>query len=215
MKDNLAIWSRILDDALWAFRAAYKTSTRTTPYKLVYGKNYHLPFEIEHRTYWALKNYNPNLIAAGEKRMFQLHELDESRHQAYENSRLYKRDCLDMKPLKCSEVYDGKAKRWTKIPNMWPGGGENPLAPPLLAVPHRDKDSKAPPLLAILRNDLYVVDATTYTSFLAIGALGDGVFVSSWVKSTNNCFGGMMLIFDLLEALEMEALVDVMDVDNG
>ncbi|GJY93232.1 reverse transcriptase [Tanacetum coccineum] len=30
-----------------------------------------------------------------------------------------------------------------------------------------------------------------------------------------NCFGGMMLIFSLLEALEMEALVDAMDVDNG
>ncbi|GJZ79957.1 reverse transcriptase domain-containing protein [Tanacetum coccineum] len=30
------------------------------------------------------------LIAVGEKRMFQLHELDELRHQAYENSRLYK-----------------------------------------------------------------------------------------------------------------------------
>ncbi|GJW86551.1 reverse transcriptase domain-containing protein [Tanacetum coccineum] len=38
----------------------------------------------------ALKNCNPDLIAAGEKRMFQLHELDELRHQAYENSRLYK-----------------------------------------------------------------------------------------------------------------------------
>ncbi|GJS29995.1 hypothetical protein Tco_0490615 [Tanacetum coccineum] len=35
------------------------------------------------------------------------------------------------------------------------------------------------------------------------------------IKSTNNCFGGMMLIFGLLEALEMEALVDAMDVDNG
>ncbi|GJV35942.1 reverse transcriptase domain-containing protein [Tanacetum coccineum] len=69
---------------------AYKTPTRTTPYKLVYGKNCHLPFEIEHRAYWALKNCNPYLIGAGEKRMFQLHELDELRHQAYENSRLYK-----------------------------------------------------------------------------------------------------------------------------
>ncbi|GKA63440.1 reverse transcriptase domain-containing protein [Tanacetum coccineum] len=69
---------------------AYKTPTGTTPYKLLYGKNYHLPFEIEHRAYWALKNCNPDLIAAGEKRMFQLHELDELRHQAYENSRLYK-----------------------------------------------------------------------------------------------------------------------------
>ncbi|GKD15484.1 hypothetical protein Tco_1199891 [Tanacetum coccineum] len=47
------------------------------------------------------------------------------------------------------------------------------------------------------------------------GSLGDGVFVSSWVKSTNNCFGGMMLIFGFLEGLEMEALMDVMDVDNG
>nr|GFC78805.1 hypothetical protein [Tanacetum cinerariifolium] len=46
-------------------------------------------------------------------------------------------------------------------------------------------------------------------------SLGDGVFVLSWVKSTNNCFGGMMLIFGLLEAMEMEALVDAMDVDNG
>ncbi|GJY33451.1 reverse transcriptase domain-containing protein [Tanacetum coccineum] len=70
VKDNLAIWSRKLDDALWAFRTAYKTPTGTTPYKLIYGKNCHLPFEIEHRTYWALKNCNPDLIVAGEKRMF-------------------------------------------------------------------------------------------------------------------------------------------------
>ncbi|GKB05411.1 reverse transcriptase domain-containing protein [Tanacetum coccineum] len=88
--DNPASWLRKLDDALWAFRTAYKTPTGTTPYKLIYGKNCHLPFEIEHRAYWALKNCNPDLIAAGEKRMFQLHDLDELRHQAYENYRLYK-----------------------------------------------------------------------------------------------------------------------------
>ncbi|GJV90684.1 reverse transcriptase domain-containing protein [Tanacetum coccineum] len=90
VKDNPAIWSRKLDDALWAFRTAFKTPTGTTPYKLVYGKNCHLPFKIEHSAYRALKNCNPDLIAAGEKRMFQLHELDEFRHQAYEHSRLYK-----------------------------------------------------------------------------------------------------------------------------
>ncbi|GJV56586.1 reverse transcriptase domain-containing protein [Tanacetum coccineum] len=84
------IWSRKLDDALCAFRTAFKTPTGTTPYKLIYGKNCHLPFEIEHRAYWALKNCNPDLIAAGEKKMLQLRELDELRHQAYENSRLYK-----------------------------------------------------------------------------------------------------------------------------
>ncbi|GKA02535.1 reverse transcriptase domain-containing protein [Tanacetum coccineum] len=51
VKDNPAIWSRKLNDALWAFRTAYKTPTGTTPYKLIYGKNCHLPFEIEHRAY--------------------------------------------------------------------------------------------------------------------------------------------------------------------
>ncbi|GJX47244.1 reverse transcriptase domain-containing protein [Tanacetum coccineum] len=51
IKENHAIWSRKLDDALWAFRTAYKTPTGTTPYKLIYGKNCHLPFEIEHRAY--------------------------------------------------------------------------------------------------------------------------------------------------------------------
>ncbi|GJW85068.1 reverse transcriptase domain-containing protein [Tanacetum coccineum] len=90
IKDNPSIWSRKLDDALWAFRTTYKTPTGTTPYKLVYGKNCHLPFEIEQRAYWALKKCNPDLIDAGEKRMFQLHELEKFRHQAYENSRLYK-----------------------------------------------------------------------------------------------------------------------------
>ncbi|GJW73341.1 reverse transcriptase domain-containing protein [Tanacetum coccineum] len=51
VKDNPTIWSRKLDDALWAFCTAYKTPTGTTPYKLIYGKNCHLPFEIEHRAY--------------------------------------------------------------------------------------------------------------------------------------------------------------------
>ncbi|GJU86479.1 reverse transcriptase domain-containing protein [Tanacetum coccineum] len=71
VKDNPAIWSRKLDDALWAFRTAYKTPTGITPYKLIYGKNCYLPFKIEHRAYWAFKNCNPDLIAAGEKRIFE------------------------------------------------------------------------------------------------------------------------------------------------
>ncbi|GKF14894.1 reverse transcriptase domain-containing protein [Tanacetum coccineum] len=70
VKDNSAIWSRKLDDALWAFRTGYKTPTVTTTYKLVYGKNCHLPFEIEHHAYWALKNCNPDLNTAGEKLIY-------------------------------------------------------------------------------------------------------------------------------------------------
>ncbi|GJZ20957.1 hypothetical protein Tco_0557996 [Tanacetum coccineum] len=48
-----------------------------------------------------------------------------------------------------------------------------------------------------------------------IASLGDEVFVSSWVKSTNNCFGGMILIFGLLETLEIEPLVEAMEVYGG
>nr|GEX55748.1 reverse transcriptase domain-containing protein [Tanacetum cinerariifolium] len=41
--ENRASWSDKLDDALWAFRTAFKTPIGFTPYKLVYGKVCHLP----------------------------------------------------------------------------------------------------------------------------------------------------------------------------
>nr|GEV16454.1 reverse transcriptase domain-containing protein [Tanacetum cinerariifolium] len=50
--ENRASWSDKLDDALWAFRTAYKTPIECTPYKLVYGKACHLPIELEHKAYW-------------------------------------------------------------------------------------------------------------------------------------------------------------------
>nr|GFA95217.1 reverse transcriptase domain-containing protein [Tanacetum cinerariifolium] len=59
--ENRALWSDKLEDALWAFRTAYKTSIGCTSYRLVYGKACHLPHEIEHKAYWALKHTNFDL----------------------------------------------------------------------------------------------------------------------------------------------------------
>nr|GEV89247.1 reverse transcriptase domain-containing protein [Tanacetum cinerariifolium] len=47
--ENHASWSEKLDNALRAFRTAYKTPIGCTPYKLVYGKSCHLPIELEHK----------------------------------------------------------------------------------------------------------------------------------------------------------------------
>nr|GEZ66200.1 reverse transcriptase domain-containing protein [Tanacetum cinerariifolium] len=83
--ENRASWSDKLDDALCAFRTAYKTPIGCTPYKLVYGKSCHLPIEFEHKAYWALKHANFDLKTAGDHRKVQINELNELRDQAYEN----------------------------------------------------------------------------------------------------------------------------------
>ncbi|GJV98285.1 reverse transcriptase domain-containing protein [Tanacetum coccineum] len=50
---NRKEWADKLDDALWAFRTAYKAPIRSTPFRIVYGKACHLPLKMEHKAYWA------------------------------------------------------------------------------------------------------------------------------------------------------------------
>jgi hypothetical protein len=83
-------WSQRLGDALWAYRTAYKTPIGMTPFKLVYGKSCHLPVEIEHKAYWAIKNVNCEYPKDAGMRKLQIQELEEIRIEAYDNSRIYK-----------------------------------------------------------------------------------------------------------------------------
>nr|GEU73246.1 hypothetical protein [Tanacetum cinerariifolium] len=102
VKENRASWFEKLEDALWAFRTVYKTPIGCTPYKLVYGKSCHIPIELEHKAYWALKHVNFDLKTTGDHRKLQLNELNELRDQAYENYLIYKE--------KMKKLHDSKIK---------------------------------------------------------------------------------------------------------
>nr|GEZ82742.1 reverse transcriptase domain-containing protein [Tanacetum cinerariifolium] len=91
------------------------TGPTTPPKRLVYGKSCHLPLELEHKAYWALKHANFNLKTVGDHRKLQLNELHKLRDQAYENSLIYKE--------RTKKLHDSKIKN--RIFNVAHADGSN------------------------------------------------------------------------------------------
>nr|GEX31421.1 reverse transcriptase domain-containing protein [Tanacetum cinerariifolium] len=102
VRENRTSWSEKLDNALWAFKTAYKTPIGYTLYKLVYGKSCHLPIKLEHKAYWALKHVNFDLKIVSDRQKLQLNERNKLRDQAYENYLIYKE--------KTKKLHDSKIK---------------------------------------------------------------------------------------------------------
>ncbi|GJU27586.1 reverse transcriptase domain-containing protein [Tanacetum coccineum] len=123
--ENRASWSDKLDDALWAFCTAFKTPIGCTPYKLVYRKACHLPIELEHKAYWALKHCNFDLKTAGDHRKVQMNELNELCDLAYKNSLIYKENTKKIhdskiknrvSTLDCPDYEDSRARGFVHRP---------------------------------------------------------------------------------------------------
>ena len=90
VNSNRKDWSLKLVDSLWAYRTTYKTILGMSSHRLVYGKAFHLPVEIEYKAWWAIQNLNMDMNRAGLKRMLEIDELEELRNYAYLNSKIEK-----------------------------------------------------------------------------------------------------------------------------
>src|SRR4051812_49750930 len=61
-----------------------------SPYKMNYGKAFHLPLELEHKAFWVVRELNADPKLAGKKRLMNMTSLDEWRSEAYESAKMFK-----------------------------------------------------------------------------------------------------------------------------
>jgi hypothetical protein len=76
-------WDEQVLDALWAYRTAYKVTTKHTPFQLVYGQEAILPIEFEIQSLRIAIDNRLNNLESLKQRCYELEQLDETRAQAY------------------------------------------------------------------------------------------------------------------------------------
>ncbi|GJZ68950.1 reverse transcriptase domain-containing protein [Tanacetum coccineum] len=88
-------------------RTTYKTPTRCTPFRMVYGKACHLPVEIEHKAHWPLKQCNMDLSLASKSHLMQLNELHGDKNLKVGKKVLLYNSRLKMYPGKLKSKWSG------------------------------------------------------------------------------------------------------------
>nr|GEY94050.1 reverse transcriptase domain-containing protein [Tanacetum cinerariifolium] len=189
---NLALWSDKLEDALWAFRTAFKTSIGCTPCSLVYGKSCHLPLELEHKAFWALKHANFDIKIAGDHRKLQLNELSELLDQAYENYLIYKERTKKLHDVKIKNkifnvgdqvlLFNSRLKIFSgKLKSRWSG-------PFTISDVYPYRTAKNfPPVIEVFLCWIFVSVSKIFTSFdlkLVWGRLGCLFVLGRWMEGS-------------------------------
>lgn len=107
-------WSKNFDVVLWAYMIVNKTPLGMSPFRLDYGKGFHLFIELQHRAFQATKKLSLNLHDIGNFKVLQLNKLEQHKMFSYENAELYKVKTNKWRDKKCQkgelvEERDGQA----------------------------------------------------------------------------------------------------------